>query len=92
MTGLENLNIAAIEGDPERTICLVVTPDETLNGEQAENVRVNVASALSGTKWAGMPVLVGMPGWKLEAVALTKEQAAAMQAKQETWRDKEPML
>lgn len=80
--------VEAIQGDPERTICLVVTPDRPLSMQGQENVRRALSRAFAGTKWEGIKMLLVDPGWTVQAIELPKAEVE----KVESWRDREAML
>ena len=85
---IDERHIQAIQGDPERTICLVVTPPE--NASESERCRAAgyVQHVLAGTRWEKIPIIVSAPGWTIQAVEMPASEAAKI----ESWRDREAML
>ena len=61
--------IDAIQAEPERTICLVVTTADPLTDHAADLLQTVIRLELATTKWAGIPVFIVPPGVRIDAVS-----------------------
>lgn len=72
---LQNARLEALEADPDKTVCLIVTvsKDTELTEDLSNDIYHSVLLGLAETKWADIPIFVVPEGTTIKAVVVPKQ-------------------